>query len=71
VSELNQNAEGAITAPAPATADLLHFSGLPPERWFRLSEAERADVARRYIEAGIEPGAILRDQGRGPGGRRS
>jgi hypothetical protein len=71
LSELNQNPEGAEIAPAPTVTDLLFFANLSPERWFRLSEAERADVARRYIEAGVQPDAILREQGRGPGGRRS
>jgi hypothetical protein len=74
----NQNPASAENAHAPTVVacapvrvtDLLHFSGLPPERWFRLSAAERADWTRRYIEAGVQPDAILREQGRGPGGRR-
>ncbi|MBU3887585.1 hypothetical protein [Methylosinus sp. KRF6] len=65
MSEMAQNPASAITAPAPTVTDLLFFSNLSPERWFRLSEAERADWTRRYIEAGIEPGEIYRVQGRG------
>jgi hypothetical protein len=66
VSEaMNETQASAEIALAPTVTDLLFFSNLSPERWFRLSEAERADVERRYIEAGIEPGEILREQGRG------
>lgn len=61
----NQNPASANIAPAPALEDLLFFSNLSPTRWFHLSEAERADFTRRYIEAGIEPGEIYRVQGRG------
>jgi hypothetical protein len=52
-------------ASAPALVDLLHFSGLSPSRWSHLSDIERADWTRKFLESGIAPGAVEREQGRG------
>jgi hypothetical protein len=69
VSETNQNQASANIA----LVDLLFFSNLSPSRWAHLSEAERADWARKYREAGVQPGEPERVQGRAPqaGVRRS
>jgi hypothetical protein len=60
----NQTEASAITAPAPTLTDLLFFSGLSQTRWSHLSDDERADWTRRYIESEIEAGALERSQGR-------
>jgi hypothetical protein len=52
-------------ASAPALVDILHFSGLSPSRWSHLSDIERADWTRKFLESGIAPGAVEREQGRG------
>jgi hypothetical protein len=57
----NQTEVGAEVA----LTDLLHFSGLSPSRWGHLSDIERADWTRKFLESGITPGAVEREQGRG------
>lgn len=57
----NHNDVGAEVA----LTDLLHFSGLSPSRWWHLSDIERADWTRKFLESGIEAGAVEREQGRG------
>jgi hypothetical protein len=62
VSESTNQTEASANI---ALVDILHFSGLSPSRWSHLSDIERADWTRKFLESGIAPGAVERELGRG------